>query len=671
MSDHVHVEQMIMSVDKYTALSVEVVYSTQTSSGKILDRPSVLLFVHGLGSNKAIWTESAEMLSTYGYTCILVDLRGHGKSADAVPTVDTHEVLEGNQHQFRMNAGDSLISDDRNDRSFSLAQSADDLAVVLKTFRELPDKWNPQANDYEHKIENSSSRSVSESFIGPRDENNMDHKNAYVNKVPNISDLVAVIGHSYGGNVAVEFSVRHPSLLSSLFLVDGGYIDLQGTFPDFNSCLLALRPPSFVGVSADDLENIVRTVWAVEEHSVATFRDHSRATVEEDAKHVVGESVRHRKESAGGIEGGVEGGLDGSDTVDVKDIKITENLNDIGAVGAVGAVGIAGAVVVEHVAKRFDDKNNRENREDREDSDDSEGRGGSDGRWSEVGIQAMLKNFRTVYFAPNTTTASVRARTYDAEKGRGELGRSCGNDRSNSSSNSSSSSSSSNNNSGGSISGRLVSDSSISSRTTAFTVSTTQTVLSFHRYMLLLEDLWRRRPVNQFRELHALRVSDKAAESLSGTSGSYSIANANVSDELASVFHSREISVIFLPSGSSSPFSKDKEIDIKLAIDATRSNEFDCSKSSKNDLNLSLMKNYQDENWDNQNEVVIEKYEGNEKNQREKKEGGKEYEIGNKEEKRLFNISTVVRPFPTAGHNIPLQMPRELSRTIHSYLGPR
>ena len=56
-----------------------------------------------------------------------------------------------------------------------------------------------------------------------------------------------VAGQSWGGNVVVQFAARYPARVAALALVDGGWIDLQASFPSWEACEHRLRPP--------DLEN--------------------------------------------------------------------------------------------------------------------------------------------------------------------------------------------------------------------------------------------------------------------------------------------------------------------------------------------------------------------------------------------------------------------------------
>ena len=65
-------------------------------------------------------------------------------------------------------------------------------------------------------------------------------------------------GQSWGGNVVVRLSSEHPSMVTALALVDGGWIDLSTEFDTWESCAAALRPPDVDGMRADDLRDRLR-----------------------------------------------------------------------------------------------------------------------------------------------------------------------------------------------------------------------------------------------------------------------------------------------------------------------------------------------------------------------------------------------------------------------------
>ena len=61
---------------------------------------------------------------------------------------------------------------------------------------------------------------------------------------------VGVAGHGWGGNVALELAVRHPSRLAALALVEGGTIELSTRFADWPTCEVAMTPPPLAGRKA-------------------------------------------------------------------------------------------------------------------------------------------------------------------------------------------------------------------------------------------------------------------------------------------------------------------------------------------------------------------------------------------------------------------------------------
>ena len=54
-----------------------------------------------------------------------------------------------------------------------------------------------------------------------------------------------LVGHSYGGNIALEVGKKYPKLPSGIVLIDGGYIDLQNCFEgNWENCEQMCRPPN-------------------------------------------------------------------------------------------------------------------------------------------------------------------------------------------------------------------------------------------------------------------------------------------------------------------------------------------------------------------------------------------------------------------------------------------
>jgi len=56
-----------------------------------------------------------------------------------------------------------------------------------------------------------------------------------------------VIGQSWGGNVVVELAHKYPELMRGVVAVDGGFLELQEHFPQWEECSVALRPPNLLG----------------------------------------------------------------------------------------------------------------------------------------------------------------------------------------------------------------------------------------------------------------------------------------------------------------------------------------------------------------------------------------------------------------------------------------
>lgn len=68
-----------------------------------------------------------------------------------------------------------------------------------------------------------------------------------------------VAGQSWGGNVVLELAVRHPSSIRAIACVDGGTLEVSRRFPSWEQALAALTPPRLTGITAGELETMVRT----------------------------------------------------------------------------------------------------------------------------------------------------------------------------------------------------------------------------------------------------------------------------------------------------------------------------------------------------------------------------------------------------------------------------
>ena len=67
---------------------------------------------------------------------------------------------------------------------------------------------------------------------------------------------VAAVGQSWGGNVVLELAALRPDLVSGVALVDGGFLRLADGFASWEVAAEALAPPSFAGVTFEELETM-------------------------------------------------------------------------------------------------------------------------------------------------------------------------------------------------------------------------------------------------------------------------------------------------------------------------------------------------------------------------------------------------------------------------------
>tara|TARA_B100000315_G_scaffold132679_2_gene122208 strand:+ start:3035 stop:3916 length:882 start_codon:yes stop_codon:yes gene_type:complete len=72
-----------------------------------------------------------------------------------------------------------------------------------------------------------------------------------------------IAGHSWGGDVAIEYAVAHPQSAAGLCLVDGGGMDFSSN-PDWDreTARREMAPPIFSGVTVDQFVGRVRERWS-------------------------------------------------------------------------------------------------------------------------------------------------------------------------------------------------------------------------------------------------------------------------------------------------------------------------------------------------------------------------------------------------------------------------
>ena len=75
-------------------------------------------------------------------------------------------------------------------------------------------------------------------------------------------DRPVVAGQSWGGNVVVELAHRHPNLTRGVVAVDGGFLELQQHFPEWDDCATALAPPNLLGTPAKRMREYMRSAHA-------------------------------------------------------------------------------------------------------------------------------------------------------------------------------------------------------------------------------------------------------------------------------------------------------------------------------------------------------------------------------------------------------------------------
>ena len=71
--------------------------------------------------------------------------------------------------------------------------------------------------------------------------------------------MPVVCGQSWGGNVVIELAHKYALLASGVVAVDGGFLELQNHFADWDSCAVALRPPNLIGTPAKKMRAYMKS----------------------------------------------------------------------------------------------------------------------------------------------------------------------------------------------------------------------------------------------------------------------------------------------------------------------------------------------------------------------------------------------------------------------------
>ena len=72
-------------------------------------------------------------------------------------------------------------------------------------------------------------------------------------------DAPVVVGHSWGGSVALEMAVSAPESVKGMAWVDGGMIDASARYSSVEDAKLEMAPPDFTGVRAEGFLERVRS----------------------------------------------------------------------------------------------------------------------------------------------------------------------------------------------------------------------------------------------------------------------------------------------------------------------------------------------------------------------------------------------------------------------------
>ena len=72
-------------------------------------------------------------------------------------------------------------------------------------------------------------------------------------------DAPVVVGHSWGGSVALELAVRAPESIAGMAWIDGGMINVSNRHATLEDAKFEMAPPDFTGVKVDSFLERVRS----------------------------------------------------------------------------------------------------------------------------------------------------------------------------------------------------------------------------------------------------------------------------------------------------------------------------------------------------------------------------------------------------------------------------
>jgi pimeloyl-ACP methyl ester carboxylesterase len=84
-------------------------------------------------------------------------------------------------------------------------------------------------------------------------------------------DQAVLAGHSWGGNVALQYVVDHPDRVRSLILIDGGFLQFGDRF-DWPTAEKFMEPPDLIGTPLDDFRTSIKmwlgAAWSPEAEAI-------------------------------------------------------------------------------------------------------------------------------------------------------------------------------------------------------------------------------------------------------------------------------------------------------------------------------------------------------------------------------------------------------------------